>query len=107
MLVVIHSKIQDENLPMGFLAPNGEFYNVKWGKHEKFAGEYCMRHNLLEEESAWEDEGFGNVLYRDFLVKKKGFMLFRNSKKSIKKPSQKHFEKDHSINHLKKLLNVL
>lgn len=75
MLVVIHSKIQDENLPMGFLAPNGEFYNVKWGKHEKFAGEYCMRHNLLEEESAWEDEGFGNVLYRDFLVKKKGFML--------------------------------
>lgn len=75
MLVVIHSKIKDENLPMGFLTPTGKFYDVKWGKHEKFAGEYCVEHNLLDEENQWEDEEFGNILYRDFLIKKKGFML--------------------------------
>lgn len=75
MLVVIHSKIKDDNLPMGFLTPTGIFYSCRWGKHEKFAGEYVVENNLLDEEKQWEEEGFGNVLYRDFLVKQKGWML--------------------------------
>ena len=75
MQVVIHSKIKDENIPMGFLSPEGKFYPVIWGKHEKFAGEYVLEHNLREECEAWEEESFGNILNRDFLVLKKGWML--------------------------------
>ena len=48
MQVVIHSKIKDENIPMGFLSPEGKFYPVIWGKHEKFAGEYVLEHNPEE-----------------------------------------------------------
>lgn len=75
MNITIHSKIKDENLPMGFLSPNCKFYNVPYGKHEKFAGEYCIEHDLIDEENQWENDGYGHVLYRDFLIEEKGFIL--------------------------------
>jgi hypothetical protein len=75
---IIHShKPTKKNLPCGWLLPN-EFIKVKWGNHEKWAGEYILSDEKLIEEDEQFEEKYFNYLSKDFLISCKNFILLNS-----------------------------
>lgn len=70
---IIHSYIKAKH-DLGFLKPDGTFYKVRWGKHEKWAGKYIVDNDLREEQEKFEIENFA-PLARDFLICQKNFII--------------------------------
>lgn len=73
---IIHSHKQVDNLPLGWLLPD-KFIEVRWGKHEKWAGEYIIQNDLLQENNEFENKCF-SALSKDFLICCKNFILLHD-----------------------------
>ena len=67
----------------GFVDPNGNFFNVKWANHHRWASEYISTHYEMEEQLA-------NYEYigADFLVYVKGWILLHSPQQEIAKLEQ-------------------
>lgn len=65
----------------GWLSPSGVFTESPFGKHEESAEEICKAHGFLEEYQEWRRDPKNthlSLLYRDFLMEKKGYALIHN-----------------------------
>lgn len=102
----------------GWLSPQGKFYNVTWGEHESWAGDYVFDNKLHNDKKEFEIDG-GDSYYKDFLIHVKRFILIDNpeqdgaitvSYKTMTK-AQKEFIMEYAIkikdeNALKEIENV-
>lgn len=61
----------------GWLSPQGKFYDVEWGEHERFACDYTEEHKLEKERREFRLEG-GGIYGKTFLIHKKRFILIDN-----------------------------
>ena len=71
-----------ESQPFGWLSPTGEFTESDWGTHEESAIKIVEQKNFGNDYNEWliEEKRTNDdlLLYRDFLIYEKGYVLIHN-----------------------------
>ena len=71
-----------ESQPYGWLSPTGEFTESDWGTHEDAARNIILKRDWILDYTEWvaRERKTGNklMLYRDFLIYEKGYVLIHN-----------------------------